>query len=161
MNYNPRWWLVVALSVLVAFMLAALPMPAWADSWRPAWVPMVLIYWCMALPGRVGVLTAWWIGLLLDVLNGTLLGQHAFGLAAVAYLAVLYHQRVRVFPLFQQALVVGTVVFLYLLVMLGIYNGFGSVKYGFGYLLGAISSAVLWPWVFIILRDLRRKANVA
>lgn len=149
----------VALSLLVAFMLTTMPLPAWAGPWRPAWVAIVVIYWCLAMPERIGVLVAWLVGLLLDVLNGSLLGQHAVGLAFVAYVALLYHQRIRVFPLVQQALVVGSIVFLYLAAMLAIYNLLGSRVYGANYLLGACSSALLWPWVFIVLRDLRRKAT--
>ena len=53
-----RIW-VVAASFLVAFILTATPLPDWALPWRPAWIAMVLIYWCIALPERVGVITGW------------------------------------------------------------------------------------------------------
>ncbi|MGR8920641.1 MAG: rod shape-determining protein MreD [Gammaproteobacteria bacterium] len=155
-----RVW-VIALSFLVAFTLTAIPLPDWALAWRPAWIALVLIYWCIALPERVGVVTGWGVGLMLDVLHGSILGQHAFGLAFVAYVALQYHQRLRVFPLMQQALFVGALVFLYLVVMWQIYNVLGSVPYGPGYLLGALSTALLWPWVYIVLRDVRRRARVA
>jgi rod shape-determining protein MreD len=154
-----RGW-VIALSFVVAFMLTAAPLPDWALPWRPAWIAMVLVYWCMALPERVGVLTGWMIGLVLDVMHGSILGQHAFGLAFVAYIAVQYHQRVRVFPLMHQALFVASVIFIYLVMMLWIYNVLGSVRYGANYLLATLTTAVLWPWVFIILRDVRRRAKV-
>jgi rod shape-determining protein MreD len=155
-----RLWVIVA-SFVVAFMLAAVPLPEWIIAWRPAWVALVLIYWCLAIPERVGVLSGWIIGLLLDVLHGSLLGQHALGLALVAYIAVIYHQRIRVYPLFRQALVIGSILFIYSLAMLIFYNLLGSMPYGYDYLFGALSSAILWPWIFIILRDLRRKAIVA
>ena len=51
--------------------------------WRPAWVALVLVYWCMAAPDQVGVVAGWTTGLLLDVMTGTLLGQHALGLSVV------------------------------------------------------------------------------
>jgi rod shape-determining protein MreD len=153
-------WAIVA-SFIVAFMLTALPLPDWAVAWRPAWVALVLAYWCLALPQRVGVLTAWGVGLLLDVMHGSLLGQHAFGLAAVAYIVVIYHQQIRVYPLFRQALVIGSLIFLYSLLMLLIYNLLGSMRYGFDFLLAAITSALLWPWIFIVLRDLRRSSRAA
>lgn len=155
-----RVLVAVALSLLVAFMLTTMPLPAWAGPWRPAWVALTILYWCLAMPERMGVLVAWLVGLLLDVMHGALLGQHAFGLAFVAYVGVLYHQQIRVFPLVQQALVVGSIVFLYLGAMLAIYNVLGSRAYGANHLLGACTSALLWPWVFVILRDLRRKATV-
>ena len=155
---NRSW--VIAVSFVVALMLTAVPLPEWALPWRPAWIALVLVYWCIALPERVGVLTGWVIGLVLDVMHGSILGQHAFGLAFVAYVAVVYHQRVRVFPLVQQAMFVGSVVFAYLLLMLWIYNLLGSITYRYEYLFATISSTILWPWIFVILRDIRRKARV-
>lgn len=160
MDKPNRIW-VIALSFLAAFMLTATPLPEWALPWRPAWIAMVLVYWCMALPERVGVLTGWVIGLILDVMHGSILGQHAFGLAFVAYVVLQYHQRLRIFRLVQQALIIGSIVFLYLLVMLWLYNLLGSVRYSFSYLFGAVSTGVLWPWVYIVLRDVRRRARVA
>ena len=155
---NRSW--VIAVSFVVALMLTAVPLPEWALPWRPAWIALVLIYWCIALPERVGVLTGWVVGMVLDVMHGSILGQHAFGLAFVAYVAVLYHQRVRVFPLGQQATFVGSVVFAYLLLMLWIYNLLGSITYRYEYLFATISSTILWPWIFVILRDIRRKVRV-
>ncbi|MEQ8663089.1 MAG: rod shape-determining protein MreD [Gammaproteobacteria bacterium] len=160
MDKPNRVW-VIALSFVVAFTLTAVPLPAWALAWRPAWIAMVLVYWCLALPERVGVLAGWVIGLVLDVLHGSILGQHAFGLAFVAYVSLQYHQRVRVYPLMQQAIFVGTVTLAYLLMMLWIYNLLGSVHYGLSYLFGAVTTAMLWPWVYVILRDIRRRARVA
>ncbi len=153
-------WAIVA-SFIVAFMLTALPLPDWAVPWRPAWVALVLAYWCLALPQRIGVVIAWFVGLLLDVMHGSLLGQHAFGLAMVAYIVVIYHQQIRVYPLFRQALVIGSLIFIYTTSMLLIYNFLGSMQYGYDYLAAAITSALLWPWVFIVLRDFRRKTRVA
>ncbi len=151
-----RWVIAIFTSMIVAFLLASIPLPDWANNWRPAWVAMVLFYWCLAMPERLGVINAWVIGLLLDVMQSTLLGQHALGLAFVAYIALLYHQRIRVFPMFQQALIVGSVIFLYLAWMLLIFNLLGSRAYPTSYLLGALTSSALWPWAFILLRDLRR-----
>lgn len=155
-----RVWVII-LSFIVAFMLTAVPLPEWALPWRPAWIATVLMYWCIALPQRVGVISGWLIGLVLDVMHGSILGQHAFGLAFVAYIALQYHQRIRVFPLLQQAIFVGAVIFVYLLVMWQIYDLLGSVRYGPGYLLGAVTTILIWPWVYVILRDVRRRARVA
>jgi len=155
-----RWAGAVTLSLVVAFALTIVPLPEWANPWRPAWVAIVVIYWCLAMPERFGVLSAWFVGLMLDVLHGAILGQHAMGLSFLAYITVIYHQQVRVFPLIQQSVVVGSLVFLYLGAMLLIYNLLGSQPYSSFYLLGALSSALLWPWAFIVLRDVRRKTTV-
>ncbi|NIR61524.1 MAG: rod shape-determining protein MreD, partial [Gammaproteobacteria bacterium] len=93
-------------TVAVALMLAMVPLPEAVDSLRPDWVALVVLYWAIALPQRFGLLFAWIAGLLLDVSMGTLLGQHALGLVLVAAVALRLHQRLRLFPLAQQALVV-------------------------------------------------------
>ena len=161
MTFNLRGvWAIVA-SFVVAFLLTALPLPDWALAWRPAWVALVLAYWCLALPQHVGVIIAWIVGLLLDVLYGSFLGQHAFGLAMVAYIVVMYHQQIRVYPLFHQAIVIGSLIFIYLLSMLLIYNLLGSVRYEYEYLFAAITSAALWTWIFVVLRDFRRRTSGA
>lgn len=153
-----RWPLAVLGSLLVAFLLTAIPLPDWGNPWRPAWVALTLFYWCIALPERVGVWWGWLIGLMLDVTHGALLGQHALGLAFIAFIAVRYHQRFRVFPPVQQALVAGSLIFIYLAWMVILYNTLGSRAYSWFYLGGALTSALIWPWLFVILRDLRRKA---
>ncbi|MEY4767510.1 MAG: rod shape-determining protein MreD, partial [Pseudomonadota bacterium] len=53
------------------------PFPQLIRIFNPDWVLLVLIYWTLALPYRRGVLTAWGIGLLTDVLTGRLLGEYA------------------------------------------------------------------------------------
>ncbi len=150
-------YVAIIISVVLAMIATAIPLPEWAVVWRPAWVCLVLIYWCVAVPERIGIFTAWILGLTLDVLHGAVLGQHALGLAVVAFVAVTYHQRLRVFSLFHQALFVGSLVFIYLGIMLGIYNLVGTKSYSTGYLLAAVTSGLLWPWIFVIMRDFRRR----
>ena len=103
---------LVGATLAVALLLTALPVPQWAEPWRPPWVLLVLLYWYLALPGSVGLGVAWLAGLLVDVLHGALLGQHAVAFTLVGYLAVLLHLRIRPFPLGQQALMVAALVLL-------------------------------------------------
>jgi rod shape-determining protein MreD len=152
---------VIFVTFVVALMLTALPLPEWAVNWRPAWVAMVLIYWCMALPHRVGIGIGWVLGLFLDVLQGTLLGQNAIGLALLAYFTLKSHQRVRMFPWAQQALLVCLFVLVYLLLSLWVRGIMGVPPKSWTYWMPAITSMVLWPWLFIILRDIRRRYHVS
>jgi rod shape-determining protein MreD len=154
-----RWIIVV--SFIVALMLTAMPLPEWAVYWRPAWVAMVLIYWCMALPDRIGIGVGWLLGLLLDVLQGTLLGQNALGLAILAYFVLKSHQRIRVFPLVQQALLVCLLLLFYQLLSLWVRGIMGVPPTSWTYWMPALTSMVLWPWLFIILRDIRRRYHVS
>jgi rod shape-determining protein MreD len=153
-------WIIVA-SFLAALVLTILPLPDWLGMIRPEWVALVLIYWCMALPGRVGVGFAWIIGLLLDVLRAGLLGQHALSLAIVAYITLQLYQRIRVFPLWQQAVSVFILILLHLLLQLWIKGISGSPPPALAFLLPALSSMLLWPLMFLGLRRLRRRYRVA
>ena len=65
---------VIVFSFFIAYLLAIVPFPEWAMNYRPEWVPMVLIYWVMALPYRIGIGSAWIVGLVLDILEGSILG---------------------------------------------------------------------------------------
>ena len=151
---------VVVMSFVTALMLMALPMPDWAGIWRPAWVALVLIYWCMALPARVGIMVAFTLGIFLDVLSGTLLGQNALALSVVAFITLQFYQRVRVLPLWQQGVTVFGLAFIHQVLILWI-NGIQGMPVSFSaYWASPLISMVLWPWIFVVLRDLRRKYQV-
>ena len=147
----------IASSLVVALMLSTLPMPAWAAVGRPAWVALVLVYWCIAVPDRSGVLIAWVTGLLLDVMSGTLLGQHALGLSLLAYIAHQRHQWLRALPLWQQGISVFVLMFGYQVIVLWINGIRGFPVMASAYWAAPVVSTVLWPWIFVVLRDLRRK----
>ena len=152
---------ILIASFALAFGLTILPLPEWGAIWRPAWVALVLIYWCFALPQRVGVFVGWFSGLLLDVLSGTLLGQHALGLALIAFSAHRLHQRVRVLPLWQQAFTIFGLIFLYHLFTVWV-NGMRGLEISkWEYVAGSLTSMLLWPWIFIVLRDIQRRFQVA
>jgi len=160
LNKNTGGWIIL-ISLLIAFLLTALPLPAWASHWRPAWVAMVLIYWCMALPNRVGIGTAWCLGLLLDVQQGALLGQNALGLALIAYFIIQIHKRFRIFPWVQQSCLIGFIIIFYLLIASWVRGIMGITPQTWTYWAPALTSMVLWPWLFVILRDVRRKYHVS
>ncbi len=153
-------WLIV-ISFIIAVMLTALPLPNWAVNWRPAWVALVLIYWCMAVPDRVGIATAFFMGLILDVQQSTILGQNALGFALIAFLTIKSYQRMRVAPLAQQAVLICFYLLFYELIMLLITGYLGKGTRDWTYWMPAISSMLLWPWLFIVLRDLRRKYHIS
>ena len=140
--------------------LTAMPLPEWALNWRPAWVTIVLIYWCMAIPQRVSIGIGWTLGLLLDVQQGTVFGQNAIALTIIAWIIVKLHQRIRVFPLVQQALLVCVLLLLAQLFTLWIRTMMGFPAQHWTYWAPAFTSMVIWPWLFIILRDVRRKFHV-
>lgn len=145
------------ITLVAALMLAIMPLPDWMEAFRPDWVTLVLIYWAMALPTRIGVTMAWFAGLLLDVSYGTLIGQHAIGMVLVIYAIHLQHQRLRMASLLQQAIVIFFLLLLKQLLTLWVDGMLGRAPHNWHYFMPTITSALLWPWIYLILRDLRRK----
>ncbi len=152
--------LVILASFAVALLLAVMPLPEWARPFRPQWYTLVLIYWCIALPERVGVLGGWLLGLFVDVLTGALLGQHALALAGVAFVTVTLHRRIRVMPRYQQMAAVAVLLLIEKLLSLWIVAITSNNPAPWMYWSGTLVGALLWPWVYIILRDLRRRFRV-
>jgi rod shape-determining protein MreD len=157
----PNRTYVIVLSLAVALVLTILPVPDWAQEARPQWVALTLIYWCLALPDRVGVFWAWSTGLVLDVTAGTLLGQHALSLSVVAYLVVELHPRIRIFPLWQQAVSVWVLLLVERLLSLWVIGATGQPTPTLWYWAPTFVGMLLWPWMFIVLRDVRRRFRVA
>ena len=158
MTHQSRW--VITSTFVFALLLTALPMPEFTAIWRPAWVALVLVYWCMAAPEQVGVVVGWTAGLFLDVMTGTLLGQHALGLSVVAYVAHRTHRRVRVLPLWRQGITIFALVFLYQALVLWSNGIRGIPVTAPAYWTSPLVSTLLWPWIFVVLRVIRRRYAV-
>lgn len=156
-----RGYGIILLTFLVAMTLAILPFPLWLQWGRPEWVALTLIYWTIALPERVGIATALVLGVGLDILEGAVLGQNAFGLVVVVLLALLLYQRLRVYSLWQQSGVVFILVGINQLICQWVQNLEGMGATSSLFLLPALSSALLWPVILHFLRDLRREYRVS
>ena len=156
---NATW--VIALSFFIAYLLAIVPFPIWAMNYRPEWIPMVMIYWAMALPYRIGIGWAFFLGLFLDILEGSILGLNAMALVIIAYVTLSVHQRLRMFSSVQQAGLVLTLVGLNLMIChwLQIVTG-QAVATNMMFLMAALTSAVIWPSIFQLLRQTRRSFDV-
>lgn len=151
---------VILLSLLTGLVLTVLPLPLWAQPLRPEWTALILIYWCMALPQRVGVGVAWTVGLLQDVLQGFLLGAHALAFGVVAFLTLKLHQRIRVFPLWQQPMSIVLLLLVIRLILLWTRGVSGRPPADWQYWLPALTGAAIWPLIFLGLREIRRRTRV-
>ena len=152
---------VILISFLLALALTIVPLPAMLELFRPEWLAMVLIYWCMAVPGRVGVSIGWLVGLMLDVSRDALLGQYALAFALVAFLTLHLHQRLRNFPVWQQALSVGVLIMLECLIVLWIKGLTGQSPGIWKMLVPAFSSMLFWPVIYLLLRHTRRAYQIS
>lgn len=154
--------IVIPITLLLALTLAMMPLPSWGQAFRPDWVSLVAIYWALALPHRFGLFSAWSVGLLLDISMGTLLGQHAMGMILVVYFVVRLHQRMRAFPLGQQSFMVFILLIAKQSALLWVYGITGTApENNWLYFAPAFTGMLLWPWVFIVLRDQRRKYHLS
>jgi len=143
---------IIPLTILVAFILTLLPMPSWAVWLRPAWVLMILIYWTIAAPARVNIGVACVTGIFLDVLEGTLLGEHALALIVVIYIVARIYSRLRMFPLLQQGATIFLLVLLYQFILFCIQGFLGALPQSWLYWSCSLTSMLLWPWMCSILR---------
>lgn len=150
----------IYLTMLLALLLTILPMPALLDHHRPDWLVLVVLYWVIALPHRVNIGTAWVCGLLLDILLGSTLGVHALSMAIMAYVVALQFQKIRNFSVWQQALVMGSVSLLGQLTVFWAEHLFGVVTLNYRLFWTSLSTLVLWPAAFLLLRRLRRRLHI-
>ena len=145
----------IVITLVVALMLSMAPMPEWAMNFRPDWVALTLIYWSMTQPRSYSIGTAWAIGLVLDVANGTLLGQHALALCLVIYVTVKFHLQLRQFPPLQLTATVFAMLSLYQFILFWV-NGVAGVNApAVTYWGPVISGMVVWPLLSAFLSSLQ------
>lgn len=155
---NALW--VVAASLLVALVLHAVPLPFDWRWYRPELPLLVLFYWVLALPHRIGVFSAAITGFAVDLLEGNLIGGLAVG-AVVSTLIILFtYQRIRQFNLIQQCTIIGMLVALALLVESWLHQFLGLPSPGSKLWLAAAMTIPMWPVVRKMLRGLRRYFEV-
>lgn len=148
---------IIVLSFLLALLMSILPLPAWLQLIWPQFLLLVLIYWVLAFPYRINLGIAWLLGLLLDVLYGTLLGEHALAFSVVAYLVYRLHRQIRMFPILQQAMCIFLLVLIYQTLLVWIQGILGLLASVFLFWLSALTSMLLWPFLFIILHGCQQR----
>jgi rod shape-determining protein MreD len=138
----PPWqfWLTLGM----ALVLSSIPLPHSLAVWNPDWVALVVIYWVLNFPDRAGVGAAWFAGLLLDVMQGGMLGANALAMTAVGYLTLKMYLRIRVFPLSQQSLAVALILGLYHFILFWVQGIVGSVGPDLNRWLAITLSVLAW-----------------
>ncbi len=159
-NRSSRGSIALYATFITALVLQVFPLPLWAHQARPDIPLLVLIYWSMALPDRIGIFAAVVLGIIVDALTSSLLGQHALAYALAIYIVLIMHKRLRLLPMWQQALTVLFILYIERLVaalILGITDGlFPDMLFWLSPLIGMF----LWPWIFIILREIRQNFHI-
>ncbi|MBD3897352.1 rod shape-determining protein MreD [Halomonas sp. ML-15] len=152
--------LLIWLSLLLALCLQVMPLADVWLIWRPDWLGLMLIYWCVVMPQRVGVLHGFVLGLLLDLIEGSPLGQNALTLSLLAFLCALVYQRLRAYSLLQQALLVFMLLGIVQLIEQWLRTIVGPFSMHLAFLLPSLIGALLWPWLFTMFQMLRRRLGI-
>ena len=142
----------IALTLIAALLANLLP---WSGAWlwiKPDFVALVLLYWCIEQPRKVGFVAAWLFGLFMDVADGTLFGQHALAYSILAYAGLVLHRRVLGFSGTPQVLHVVILLLMNDLIVLAIRMLAGADFPGFQYFIGSFVAGALWLPLGILLK---------
>ena len=153
MRSYPRWTLYASLAV--ALLLGLMPLPAVLQPLRPFWVALVLAYWLIEDPDRVGLGFAFVLGLIGDIVDGGLLGEQALRLVILSFIVQRFRARLRFFPVSQQALTLGALLVNDRIVSAGLHIALGEPTLPWAYWGAAAVGTVLWPVVYLMLDTLR------
>lgn len=148
-----------SLSAFLALALTIVQLEAIFFYW-PDWIALVVIYWALMTPDKIGPFVAFVLGTLLEVLFVRNFGVLGFGLATLAFVVNRGHQQLKVLSLWQQTMIIGVLIGVYKLVtgwLFGMITGFIITSEYFYSLLG---SMLVWPFLYILLQELRSKAGV-
>ena len=152
-------WVIYA-SLGGALALTLLPMPIDWRSARPDVTALALFYWVLALPHRVGVATAFTVGVAQDLIEGAPLGLSSPGLMLATLLLLYNYQRVRQFDLLQQSLAILVLVLLSAGIEQWLRNGIDVPALPWAGVAGMICSMVFWVPIRTVLRHSRRYYEV-
>lgn len=144
-------------SLCMAFILQYLPLSDFMSWFVPQWVLMVFIFWQMQRPTLINFWWVWPIGLLLDAQNASFLGTSVVGLAGVLYFLQLIYQRLKVFNVAQQTLVIFLLICSFQLVTYWSVIIVDDMSKPLSLWLPALVSALVWPWLFLLLSSMSQK----
>ena len=139
------------LGALVALVLTVLPLPSWLDVLRPAFLVLTVLYWSVNAPRTGGIAFGFFAGLMLDVFQGPVLGEHALALSLITYIAVREHPRIRSKPPIQQALIVFAALIVYEIVLFTIDGWTGHPVTSPLRWVHTVTGALIWPPAVAIL----------
>ncbi len=148
------WYIV--LTIMIGFLLGLVPFPnAW---WVPDFLALVLVFWLIFQPHRVGIFVSWLMGILVDVHRAAALGENAMTYTLMAYFALMLHQRIRWFGSWLQALHILPILFVPQLarMILRMYTAGESPSWSI--FSSCLVGALLWPIVSYILFSRQRRA---
>ena len=154
MSRTRNGW-VLPVSLLLALLLGLVPLPGLLQPLRPYWLALVLAYWLLEEPEKVGLGVAFLLGVVADLVFGGLLGEQAMRLAIFAFILDRFRARLRFFPLSQQALAIGVLLVNDRVVSAVIHLVLGAPQYPWTFWWAALLGMLLWAPLHFVLDALR------
>jgi rod shape-determining protein MreD len=142
----------IVFSLAAALLLNLLPWSGAAVWLKPDFVALIVLYWCIEQPRRIGFVAAWVLGLFMDVADGTLFGQHALSYSILAYAGIVLHRRVLRFSGTSQVLHVVTLLLMNDVIVLAIRAAAGADFPGWHYFAGSFVAGALWLPLGVLLK---------
>ncbi|MEC9205705.1 MAG: rod shape-determining protein MreD [Pseudomonadota bacterium] len=153
-------FLVIFLSLILSLALTIITFAL--GEFSPDWLYLTVIYWILAVPNSIGLITAWFIGLLTDVTFGSILGSNALTFVIISFIIIKTYKFIRYLTVYQQSLIIFILLFIKQTILMWIDGAVGIEIPSFStYYWSVLTSAIAWPLVFFTLRYVRRKYNVA
>jgi rod shape-determining protein MreD len=147
-------------TLVIALLSMLVPLPDVLEPFKPYWPALVLLYWSLESGDRVTLGLAFTMGLAADLLDGVLLGEQALRLTALVFIALRFRSRLRFFPMWQQTLAV-LALLLNDRILLTIVRVFaGDALPPASWWISPFVGAALWPFVFLLLDDLRMRLRL-
>ncbi len=147
-------------TLLLSLLLMLLPLPVGLEPLKPYWPALVLIYWALESTDRISLGLAFSVGMVADLVSGVLLGEQALRLTALVFIVLRVRPRLRFFRMWQQVLAVAALLLNDRLILLVVRLFAGEslpppVWWG-----APLVGAALWPFLFLLLDDLRSRLRI-
>ncbi len=159
MKTNRESYRLILLTIITAILLSLLPMPEPLSPLKPYWVALAMIYWSLETRATISLGLAFLVGLVLDILSGSLLGMHALSLVVMVFLVQRFRFRLRFFPPWQQALSVLALLVNDRIILIWITALMGEPTPTWKYWLSPLIGVAIWPWLFLLLDGLRARVR--
>ena len=150
---------LIFLTIVAALLLSLLPMPGLLEPLKPYWVALVMIYWTLETRAMLSLGLAFVVGLVLDILSGSLMGMHALSLVVIVFLVQRFRSRLRFFPPWQQAVSVLGLLVNDRIILIWITALLGEPMPTWQYWLPPLIGLAIWPWLFLLLDSLRARVR--
>jgi rod shape-determining protein MreD len=142
----------IVFTLVTALLANLLPWSGVALWIKPDFVALVVLYWCIVQPRKVGFVAAWLLGLFMDIADGSLFGQHALAYSILAYAGIVLHRRVLRFSGTPQVMHVILLLLMNDLIVLGIRAAAGADFPGLQYFIGSFVAGALWLPLGVLLK---------